>query len=190
MIRPAVLSDAPQAMPILMQIIHDMEIPEVQAIGEPKIESLFEAAFAAPDYRYGYQQMLVYVDDPTQKVLGICVGYPAAKEATIDDALRPFLSQLGLPGDLRLFKDVEAQPGEWYLDSLAVAPAAQGQGIGGQLLDFLPTWLAPKGETVISLNVDLGNPKAKQLYSHHGFRKTGEIMIGAHRYEHLQRPII
>ncbi|WP_261807317.1 GNAT family N-acetyltransferase [Lapidilactobacillus luobeiensis] len=189
MIRPAVLTDAPQAMPILMQIIHDMEIPIVQEIGETKTEALFEAAFAAPDYRYGYRQMLVYVDDATQNVLGICVGYPAAKEATIDAALQPYLAQFDLPSELRLFTDVEARPGEWYLDSLAVAPAAQGQGIGGQLLDFLPAWLKEQGETVISLNVDLGNPKAKQLYSHHGFKKTGEIMIGAHRYEHLQRAL-
>ena len=189
MIRPAKLADAQQAIPILMQIIHDMEIPVVKSVGEDKIQDLLIDAFAAPDYRYGYPQMLVYVDEQTDKVLGICVGYPAAKEANIDDGLRPYLANHGLPADFAMFSDVEAQPGEWYLDSLAVAPDAQGQGIGGQLLDYLNDWLQQKGETLISLNVDLGNPKAKRVYTHHGFVKDSEIMIGSHRYEHLLRPI-
>lgn len=189
MIRLAKVTDAPQAIPILMQILHDMEIPEVQAVGEAKVQELLIDSFAASDYRYGYPQMLVSVDDASQKVVGICVGYPAAKEATIDDGLAPYLAKHDLPADFKMFSDVESQPGEWYLDSLAVDPAYQGHGVGGQLLDYLNDYLKAKGETVISLNVDLGNPKAKRVYSHHGFVKEGEIMIGAHRYEHLVRPI-
>ena len=189
MIRPAKKEDAQDAVPILMQILNDMELKAIKDLGADQIADLLVAAFASKTYRYGYPQTLVYVDDQTDRVRGICVGYPAAAEATIDDGLTPYLVAQHLPDQTQLFGDQEAWPNEWYLDSLAVAPDAQGHGIGGQLLDFLPNYLQQKGETKISLNVDFGNPKAKQLYVHHGFKHAGEIMIGSHRYEHLIRSL-
>lgn len=189
MIRPAKKTDAEQFVPIVMQILNDMELKVIADIGADKIQDLLVAAFVEPDYRYGYKQALVYADDQTDRVLGICVGYPAAKEATIDDALTPYLAKFGIPEDTQLFTDVESKPGEWYLDSLAVAPEAQKHGIGGQLLDYLPDYLRQKGETTISLNVDFGNAKAKRLYLKHGFVSDGDLMIGSHHYEHLVRPI-
>lgn len=189
MIRPAKKTDADDVVPILMQILNDMELDVIADIGADKVQELLIKAFENPDYRYGYQQVLVYVDDQTDHVKGICVGYPAAAEATIDDALTPYLKQFGLSEDMQLFTDVESKPGEWYLDSLAVAPDAQKQGIGGQLLDYLPEYLRAKGEMLISLNVDFGNAKAKRLYVHHGFSSDGELMIGSHHYEHLIRKI-
>lgn len=189
MIRPAKKTDAEQFVPILMQILNDMELDVIAEIGTDKIQELLVAAFENPKYRYGYQRVLVYADDQTDRVQGICVGYPAADEATIDDALTPYLAQFGIPTDTQLFTDVETKPGEWYLDSLAVAPDAQKRGIGGQLLDYLPDYLRAKGEKVISLNVDFGNEKAKRLYLHHGFVSDGELMIGSHHYEHLVRHI-
>lgn len=188
MIRPARKEDAPEVIPILMQILNDMELDAIKTYGADQIADLLIAAFASDTYRYGYLQTLVYADDQ-DRVQGICVGYPASAEVTIDDGLKPYLKENHLPEDTQLFHDQEAWAKEWYLDSLAVAPDAQGQGIGGQLLDYLPTYLQPKGETKISLNVDFGNPKAKQLYLHHGFEHVGEIMIGAHHYEHLVRAI-
>ncbi|WP_125606866.1 GNAT family N-acetyltransferase [Lapidilactobacillus bayanensis] len=189
MIRPAKKTDAEQFVPILMQILNDMELDVITEIGNEKIQALLAAAFEDPYYRYGYQQTLVYVNDQTDQVQGICVGYPAAAEATIDDTLRPYLKLVGIPEETQLFTDVETKPGEWYLDSLAVAPDAQKQGIGGQLLDYLPNYLRAKGEHTISLNVDFGNAKAKHLYVHHGFISDGELMIGSHRYEHLIQQI-
>ena len=186
MIRPAKLADAQQAIPILMQIIHDMEIPVVKSVGEDKIQDLLIDAFAAPDYRYGYPQMLVYVDEQTDKVLGICVGYPAAKEANIDDGLRPYLANHGLPADFAMFSDVEAQPGEWYLDSFAVAPAYQNKGIGTKTMEHFIEVMRDRGEKILSLNVDVNNEPAKHVYTKTGFKKVGQLYIGSHLYDHMQ----
>ena len=147
------------------------------------------AAFKESAYRYGYRYMLVYEDELTHKVLGLMVGYPAEFEATIDDALTPYLKIAGLDSKTRLFANDESRPGEWYLDSLAVAPEAQGQGIGSKLLEFLPTHLKKQGQTKISLNVDLENPLAKKLYLRHGFKENGQIMIDSHTYDHMLKEI-
>jgi len=80
-------------------------------------------------------------------------------------------------------------PDEWYLDSISVAESARGKGVGTQLLAALPEVVAAQGETVIGLNVDDGNPKARALYEREGFVAVGELMIGAHHYTHMQRDL-
>lgn len=189
MIRPAQPDDAKQVIPLFMQILKDMEIPEVQTIGFSKTQALLEAAFKEPDYRYGFCQIAVFEQPQTTKILGACAGYPAAKEAQIDEPLQAHLGNFDLPHDFSFFHDVEAKAGEWYLDSLAVAPEFQRHGIGGQLLDYLSVQLAKQKEQMISLNVDLANTKAERLYRHHGYVKQSELMIGSHRYAHLVRPL-
>ena len=34
--------------------------------------------------------------------------------------------------------------GQWWLENLAVHPTAQGQGIGGALIDHIESWLKPR----------------------------------------------
>ena len=79
---------------------------------------------------------------------------------------------------------------EWYLDSIAVDPDYQGQGIGGRLLKALPEFVRQDGDTIIGLNVDFANPAAERLYSRHGFKKVGTKKIGDHMYDHMQKPIV
>lgn len=187
MIRQATIADADSVLPIINIVFEEMEMPLFQEIPLENLFKILKQAFEMPAYRYSYANTLVYEEDG--QVLGIAVGFPEAKEATIDDALAPLFPQIGLPETTRFFTDKEAQPGEWYLDTLAVSEAAQGQGVGTALLTALPEYLKAKGETKMSLSVDLQNPGAKKLYERMGFEKTGELMIGDHRYEHMIKPL-
>lgn len=181
-------SDGPMVVPIINIVFEEMELPILQSIPNQKLFQLLEKAFEIPEYRYSYAHTLVY--EQNGEILGIAVGFPAALEATIDDALTPLLKLIDLPESTRFFVDKETQAGEWYLDTLAVAPHAQGQGIGSQLLKALPELLRQKGESKMSLSVDLNNPDARRLYEKMGFEAADNLMIGAHEYTHMVKKLV
>ncbi|WP_225049165.1 GNAT family N-acetyltransferase [Lacticaseibacillus kribbianus] len=187
MIRPAVPEDAQQVVPLINLVFEEMEVPELQALPDAALFKVFEQAFLLKDYRYGYPQ--TFVHEANGRVDGILVGYGHDLEAHIDDAFKPLLAQVGLGPDQELFPDFESYPGEWYVDTLAVAPAAQGHGIGTKLLTDVAALLKRRGVTTLSLNVDQLNPKAEHLYRKVGYTKQGELMIGSHRYNHMTKAL-
>ena len=58
---------------------------------------------------------------------------------------------------------------------LGVAPAAQGRGIGGQLLAWLQELARQEKMHKITLRVLGTNPKAVRLYERAGFKQVGEL---------------
>ena len=64
-------------------------------------------------------------------------------------------------------------PDEAFVQTLAVATAAQGQGIGSQLLTALLDEAARRGQPAVSLEVRADNDAAQRLYARHGFTRTG-----------------
>lgn len=80
----------------------------------------------------------------------------------------------------------ETQAGEFYIDSVAVAPDQQGRGTGTKLFQFLiDEFVNRRGET-LGLLVDRDNPDAKRLYLKLGFKIAGEKMLAGKSMEHLQ----
>jgi ribosomal-protein-alanine N-acetyltransferase len=64
-------------------------------------------------------------------------------------------------------------PDEGFVQTIAVAPERQGQGIGAQLLDALLAHAASLPHKPISLEVRADNDVAQRLYERRGFRRTG-----------------
>ena len=64
-------------------------------------------------------------------------------------------------------------PDEAFVQTMAVAPAAQGRGVGGLLLDALLEEAARRGQRTVSLEVRADNAAAQRLYERHGFTRTG-----------------
>lgn len=187
MIRQSHPEDAAQVVPLIDLVFEEMEVPQLMKMAKPDLYRVFEQAFLLPDYRYGYPQTIVH--EGPNGVDGILVGYSHAQEATIDDAFKPLLPSVGLPVEHELFPDVETDPGEWYIDTLAVAASAQDHGVGTALLTGIEPIVKARGEKLLSLNVDQTNPRAEQLYRRQGFKKTRELMIGSHRYNHMTKAI-
>lgn len=185
MIRQARPEDAAEVVPILKQILDDMEIPIFQVISEDKFVELVEKAFVLPDYRYSYQNILV--EEVDGKIVSMMAGYPAEFEENIDAPLFKLIDEEGI--DISQFDhiaDTESWPGEWYIDSLAVHPLMHGKGYGKHMLEFLPDFVRAKGEKILSLNVDVNNESAQKLYDKMGYKKVGELYIGSHLYNHMQ----
>jgi ribosomal-protein-alanine N-acetyltransferase len=64
-------------------------------------------------------------------------------------------------------------PDEAWVQTMAVAPAAQGGGLGGRLLEELLEEAARRRQRVVSLEVRADNEPAQRLYARHGFARTG-----------------
>lgn len=64
-------------------------------------------------------------------------------------------------------------PDEAWVQTMAVAPAAQGRGVGGLLLRALLDEAARRRSPAVSLEVRAGNAGAQALYARHGFARTG-----------------
>ena len=83
--------------------------------------------------------------------------------------------------------DDETEAGELYLDSLAVRPDYQGQGIATRLLQAAADKAAAMGIGAVGLLVDDNNPKAEKLYHRCGFVTVGDNRWGGHAMRHLQK---
>ncbi|WP_252897870.1 GNAT family N-acetyltransferase [Amylolactobacillus amylophilus] len=143
MIRTATEQDFPAIFPILQQIFDEMELKSIAAIDDSAFYHLLEEGWHTPGYRYSLGRTLVSERDG--EVAGMITSYRAEDEPLIDAPLEQYYSEVGLPRETKIFTDREARPGEWYIDSLAVAPQFQGHGIGGQLLDAMPDLAAQNG---------------------------------------------
>jgi [ribosomal protein S18]-alanine N-acetyltransferase len=64
-------------------------------------------------------------------------------------------------------------PDEAFVQTMAVAPAAQGQGVGALLLTELLAEAERRRQRVVSLEVRADNAVAQRLYARHGFVQSG-----------------
>ena len=184
MIRFATIDDCEALVPLVLVILKDMELPFLQEVGEEKLTQLLTQASKNPDYRYGYQRALV--KEIEGEVAGVAFGFPSEAEKDVDAPFAEVLEQFDLPVK-KIFTDLETFPDEWYLDTLSVAKAHRGKGIGSELLDAVPLIAARDGKQRIGLCCDFENPHAQRLYERKGFKIVGEQMIGRHHYHHMQK---
>ena len=64
-------------------------------------------------------------------------------------------------------------PDEAFVQTLAVAPPAQGRGLGSRLLVALLEEAGRRRQRTVSLEVRADNAPAQRLYDRHGFVRTG-----------------
>jgi len=68
---------------------------------------------------------------------------------------------------------LEPQGEALYLSTLAVAPAAQGHGVGRQLLAAAEAYARQHGCTRIKISVLSARPELLAWYERHGYQRTG-----------------
>lgn len=79
----------------------------------------------------------------------------------------------GLVGALPYNED-DAEPGDYQLVSMWVAPEARGTGAAHELVRAALAHAKGKGARRVVLWVAWGNVRAEMLYQAHGFRRTGQ----------------
>lgn len=182
--RLATKDDMPQVVNLIKIILDDMELPILLNNPESEVMDLFVKTFQSDTYAK-LADTIVAVQDG--EIAGVAFGYDGSNE-------EPLLAEFGNHFDAKLpkqpvFIEPEAVEKEWYLNSIAVNPKFQRQGIGSKLLNEIPHYASQRGLTKIGLLVDLANPDAERLYRRSGFKDFKTQMVSGHEYKHLQKEI-
>ena len=185
MIRKAKKEDAKQMAPLIMMIWRDMGLEILKKYPYDLLEKILVEAIQTEGYRFSYKHTIIYEIDG--KIAGLLCGYAGELEPMIDKPWTIIGKKYGLMAQDKVFVDEETFPGEWYIDSLVVHPDFRNRQLGTKLLEKAPQMAQEVRETVIGLNCDEGNLKARKLYERAGFSPVKKMVLSGHTYDHMQR---
>jgi len=126
----------------------------------------------------------IYIARDEERVVGVIVLRDSAERDGLE--INPSLAHKHygfLSGTLRfwvmglVFSTVPNE-GELWVDSIAVASTARGQGIGSQLLGAAFQFAEENNYQAVGLEVVNNNPRARALYERIGFEATAEKSVG------------
>ncbi|WP_229753072.1 GNAT family N-acetyltransferase [Deinococcus aerophilus] len=181
-VRSARPTDAAFAAPLIQATIGPVGLALTGAASDGEAEHILRGFFARSVHRLSFEN--TWIAECAGEALGVLVAYAGSDAPALDAAYRERRRSLGLPADVAS----EGQPGEWYVDTLAVSEAARGQGIGARLLHEAAAQARERGLGRLGLLVEQGS-RAAALYRREGFRVAGERTLGGHRYRHMVRPV-
>lgn len=121
------------------------------------------ARAARPDGAFSYANG--WIAERAGRPAGCLIGYP------LPDRPEPVANDM--PAILRPVQELEnAVPGSWYVNILAVDPAARRQGVARRLLDQADACAQATGQSVVSLIVVDSNAAGRTFYDACGFAQT------------------
>lgn len=186
MVRRARKEDAEAIVELFQTILIDTGHPIMQDLPWEALKPALVEAALREDYVQSYHHALV--EEIDGEIAGFCFSYDGQ---LIEEGIEPLgivLKNHSLP-DFRTLLKEESFEGEWYLDSLVTKPSVRGQGVGKALLKGTNDVARESGFSKVGLNVDQSNPRALKLYKSQGFEKVGEIKLGDHMYDHMQKSV-
>jgi ribosomal protein S18 acetylase RimI-like enzyme len=182
-IRQAKASDSKVIAPLIVNAIGDIA-DHMTAESEPqKILEKLEAMIQGEHTRHSHR--FTYVAEVDGTIAGVLVLYHGRDAEALD---RYLIGQLQQEGHERTIEP-EAHLDEWYIDTVSVDPAFQGQGIGSRLFEYAETIVAESGGGKLALNVDLEKEGAIRLYKRLGFTITEPWAIIGEPFHHMVKVI-
>ena len=150
-------------------------------------EDMMTGLVADDKSQYSYLNTTVAITDDN-KIAGICVTYDGAKL----HQLRVSFVQAAKKCFNRDYSNItdETSDGELYIDSLAVKKEYRHKGIASKLIRQTFDKACKMGINRVGLLVDVGNPKAEQLYTSLGFHSVGNSSWGGHAMKHMQTNVL
>lgn len=189
-IQPARKEDAPVIARGIATALHIGENDAAVSLNgdeEWKVwNDIFTELAALDDTQYSYLNTLKAVDSDGN-ILGIIIGYDGARLHSLREQFFKVVNK-HTGEDLTAIAD-ETDPGEWYLDSLAVWKEHRGNGIGEALLREAIKKARESGKPA-GLLVDKGNPKARKLYEKVGFHYVDDRLFIDVMMDHLRTDLL
>jgi ribosomal protein S18 acetylase RimI-like enzyme len=177
-IRKAVPKDAKALATYLLLAMEDIVF---RFTGEANRQKGYEFLLyfaAGENNQYSWQNCVVAEEKGI--VTGAVNVYDGAR---LQDLRRPVTEYLKRRFNRDIVPEDETEAGEIYIDTLAVDPAKQGQGIGSSLLRFVMKEYS--GHT-LGILVDEENPDALKLYTRLGFIPAGKKTLMGKPMIHLR----
>lgn len=165
MIRKAKPGDAKAVAPLIIQAMGELANKFSNTTDATKTVDLFEYFFSQKNNQYSYENTLVFEEN--SHILGALNAYDGGK---LPELRKNFAEYLRINNNVEDFHpEEETEAGEFYFDTISVAPSAQGKGIGKQLIDSGIKWAEKHGHHTVGLLVEQNNENALRLYEKMGF---------------------
>lgn len=159
--------------------------------------TILATVVAQPVHAFSFEHAVVA--EVANEPLGFCQGMPegtpgGTAEIVAAARLRAIravaVAVLGWP----VFAALERhQPGEWYLQAVAVRPQARGLGLGSALFRDAINRAADAGCDTLTLDVDAANEGAIALYERMGLQVTSTsrraVLLGGVRVHRMSAPV-
>ncbi|OMF38714.1 hypothetical protein BK133_00445 [Paenibacillus sp. FSL H8-0548] len=179
MIEPARKEDVQEILPLLLAAIGHIAYTLAGTEDQSEMEQILADFYMREDNRISYKHVIV--DRREDGIAGMLLSYGGDHAAALD---LPFVNRNGR--DKGVYADeriaVEAQEGDYYLDSIAVAARYRGQGIATALIEAFGQKGMLGGCKRLSLIVEPDNEKAYSLYRRLNFTEDGSITVSGSRY--------
>lgn len=190
-IREATPQDSARIAEAIIMAIGD-QLAESLANGHDlqSVTDVFTLLAERDDSQYSYRNSMI-AETADGAVAGVVVAYDGS---ILIEARRLFfaLAKEKLGWDICDIvadgePEVETDPSEYYLDSLAVWPAFRGKGIATKLINEAGL-RARKAHKPLGLLCAPHNDNAKRLYLNLGFKEIGKRPFAGEEMAHLQLP--
>jgi len=195
-IRPAVPSDASEAVALILNAIGSIAFVLTGATDRKEAGIILDQFFRQKANRVSYENALVLEDSSVERsrndlpersreVVGVALVYDGSIARILDEPLEKAAIRKSSLSDYRI--PTEAEPSEFYLDTVSVDPNCQGRGFGRDLIEASCEHARKLGHNRIGLLVDIGNSGAMRLYERLEFRVAGRKQIAGDEYFHMIR---
>lgn len=180
-IRPATPADAQVGAYLIYLTMSRLADFLLGSNNPQKTKTALSKLFAQRQNRFSHQ--FADIAEVGGQVAGLSLSYPSAimKHLETPMALQ-LLRILGLVEFIRFVRNAlplsqvkEAGVNEHFINSVAVLPDFQGQGVGTHLLAFLEGKAKTTGLGICSLCVKIENERARHLYERLGYRLVDTI---------------
>ncbi|GAA3405987.1 GNAT family N-acetyltransferase [Paenibacillus hodogayensis] len=185
MIRQATAKDAEQALALLYSAIGSIAYSLAGTNDHEQAMETLKHFFGSRENRISYENTIV--DDRGGQLAGLLVAYDGSRAERLDE---PLLERIRVkPGQAGYTIVKEAQEGEYYLDSLAVDEAFQGQGVAKALMRAFEAKGKADGFPRLSLIVEEENERAYGLYEKMGYREDGLLEVSGSLFRRMIKTI-
>ena len=178
-IRQARPEDAEKIAPLIINAIgniaNHMTAQKGPAAVLEKVADMIRGEHTRHSHRYTYTALV------NGEIAGALVLYHGNQAEALD---RFLIEQLQKQGHERTIES-EAHLDEWYIDTVSVDPACQGQGIGSKLFEFAEELVLSQGGGKLSLNVDIDKEGAIRLYKRLGYSISEPWTIIGEPFHHM-----
>jgi ribosomal protein S18 acetylase RimI-like enzyme len=181
-LRPAAPDDADQAAGLIYETMGTLGDYLFGQSGRVETVRMLAVLFRKRGHLLSYQYSTLA--EAEGEIVGIAQALPGADMAKASIRLvRACAEGLGLGSAIRLVwrglplaLEPDAEAGEFYVNTLAVAPSRRNQGIGRALLDDAGRRGLGLGFPVCSLGVMLQNTDALRFYQRAGYRIDRKVI--------------
>jgi len=181
LIRKAKPEEAKIIAPYFLMAMGDIAYNFIGENSSEKANKWLESLISERGNQYSFENC--FVAEAASKIIAVALIYDGGK---LQQLRKPVVKAVKLMFNRDFNPGDETEPGEYYIDCVAVDPAQQGSGIGSEILRFLIAEYVYKQKETLGLLVDKENPDAKKLYLKLGFEFVGEKTFAGKQMEHLQ----